>query len=255
MRIFLGMILIFCCAATAYARPLRIGMELAYPPFEMVCADGSACGISSDIARALGNYLQREVSIQNIAFVGLIPALNTGKIDLVISSMTVTPERQRSIDFSEPYASTGLSLLISASSTLQDIEDANQPDRIIVVKAGTSGQLYALRHLTEANVRVLDNEAMCVLEVVQGKADAFIYDQLSVYTQWQKNPKTTRAALMPFQQEYWAFGIKKGNRKLLRKVNHFINAFREEGGFDQLAEKYLSKQKIAFQKLEIPFIF
>ncbi len=255
IRMILGLIFLLTYMANAYASPLRVGMELSYPPFEMICADGSPGGISVDIAEALGRFLNREIAIQNIAYVGLIPALKSGKIDLILSSMTCTEERKKSIDFSQPYGSTGLCLLVNTQSSLMSIADANQPNRTIVVKSGTSGEVYASSHLTQAVVRVLDKEAMCVLEVVQGKADAFIYDQLSVYIQWQKNSNTTRAILTPFQKENWAFGIRKGNHDLLIQVNTFIDSFRDEGGFDLLTEKYLSKQKAAFHKLGIPFIF
>lgn len=241
------------CAATN--PPLRVGMELSYPPFEMVCPNGTPCGISVELAQALGQFLHREVEIVNIAFIGLIPSLKNGNIDLILSSLTITEKRKKAIDFSNPYATIGLCLLISFHSSLNTINEANTPERIIVVKSGTSGESYALAHLNKATVRVLDKEALCVLEVVQGKADAFIYDQLSVYTQWKKNQSTTRALLAPFRKEYWGIGIRKGNEPLLEQVNQFLAIFRNEGGFNHLAEKYLPEQKAAFQKLGVPFVF
>lgn len=234
--------------------PLRVGMELSYPPFEMVCMDGKPCGISVDIAEALGAYLKEPVEIANISFVGLIPSLNSHKIDLVISSITVTERREKAVAFSEPYAKTGLCLLINAGSPVQTVSDVNREDVHVVVKLGTSGEAYAAKHLPKATVRVLDREGMCVLEVIQGKADVFIYDQLSVYRSWQKNLKTTRANLEPFQQELWAIAMRKGDDGLREKVDAFISAYRSEGGFNKLADKYLPAEKAAFEKLGIPFI-
>src|SRR5690349_11371645 len=72
---------------------LIVGMELNYPPFEMVDPQGKPTGISVEMAKELGKFLEKDVQIQNIPFDGLIPALKTGKIDLIISSMTETPER------------------------------------------------------------------------------------------------------------------------------------------------------------------
>ena len=252
---FLGLFLFLNPYLHADTFPLRVGMELSYPPFEMIDTQGKPAGVSVDIAHALGKYLNREVLIENISYIGLIPALKDGKIDLIISSMTITEARKKSISFSEPYAVTGLCLLVNINSAVNNIEDANQTGKIIVVKSGTSGEVYAAKHLTKATVRVLDKESMCVLEVIQAKADAFIYDQLSVFTHWQKNLKTTRAILTPFQKEYWGIGMHKGHLKLLEEVNCFINKFREEGGFDKLAEIFLPEQKKALQKLGIPFIF
>lgn len=237
------------------ADPLCVGMELSYPPFEMVCNDGNPCGISVDIAGAFAKFLEKPVQIENISFIGLVPSLKNGTVDLIISSMTATEERRKAIDFSEPYAKTGLCLLINKQSTVNDIKDVNKPDIAVVVKSGTSGELYAMKHLDQATVRILEKESMCVLEVIQGKADVFIYDQLSVYTNWKKNPETTRANLIPFQHEYWAFGIRKGNEALVVKANQFIKKFREEGGFDRLAEKYLPEQKRAFKEMGVPFVF
>lgn len=247
--------LIFPLSSLLAATPLCIGMELSYPPFEMVCPDGTPCGISVDIGSAFAEFLKRPVKIENISFTGLIPSLKNGTVDLIISSLTVTEERKKAIDFSIPYATTGLCLLLNIHSEINDIKEANEPGIAIVVKSGTSGELYARKHLTLATVRVLDKEAMCVLEVIQGKAAAFIYDQLSVYTNWKKNPTTTKANLFPFQKEYWAFGIKKNDKELLTKANQFIEKFREDGGFDRLAEKYLPEQKKAFKELGVPFVF
>ncbi len=79
---------------------LVVGMELAYPPFEMTDQQGQPAGISVDLARDLGKQLGRDVEIENIPFHGLIPSLQTHKIDLIISSMTATSERSKSIAFS-----------------------------------------------------------------------------------------------------------------------------------------------------------
>lgn len=242
-------------AASTPESPLRAGMELSYPPFETICSDGEPCGISVDLVYALGDFLGRAVQIKNIPFTGLIPSLKNGTLDTIISSLTITEQRQKVIDFSDPYATTGLCLLLSIQSEVNDIKEANQKGKTIVVKSGTSGELYASKHLQNAIVRILDKESACVLEVIQGKADAFIYDQLSVYANWKKNPKTTKANLNPFQKEYWAFGIKKGNLELTAKINQFIKTFREEGGFDRLAEKYLPEQKKAFLEMGIHFVF
>jgi polar amino acid transport system substrate-binding protein len=253
----LGLIplLFFNCSQLMADTPLlKVGMELSYPPFEMIGTDGRPTGISVEMAENLGQFLGREVSIQNISFIGLIPSLNSDKIDLIISSLTVDSQREKAIDFSEPYASTGLCLLLNIKSEIKNIEEANVEGKIVVVKSGTTGEIYAAKNLKKATVRILDKESLCVLEVIQGKADAFIYDQLSVYTHWQKNPKTLKALLTPFHKEQWAIGLKKGNKELLMQVNFFLKKFREEGGFNKLAEKYLSEQKAAFEKLGIPFI-
>ena len=85
--------------AQATNPPLTIGMELNYPPFEMTDPAGHPTGVGVDLAHALGDYLHRPIVIENMPFEGLIPALKTGRIDLIISSMTATDARRKSIDF------------------------------------------------------------------------------------------------------------------------------------------------------------
>ena len=234
---------------------LVVGMELNYPPFEMVDAQGKPTGISVEMANALGEFLHRPVRIENIPFDGLIPALKTDKIQLIISSMTKTAEREQSIDFSEPYLRTGLCLLVNKATAIDSIEQVDQPNVNVAVKQGTTAQLYARTHLTKAHVLTLDKEDACVLEVVQGKAQAFIYDQMSIFKHWQQHQDTTRALLKPFQEEQWAIGIRKGDEELRRKVNEFLADYKAKGGFEALGEKYLKEQKEEFRKMGIPFYF
>jgi polar amino acid transport system substrate-binding protein len=229
-------------------------MELGYPPFEMRDEKGEPKGVSVDLARALAESLGRPLEIQNLPFDGLIPALKTGKIDLILSSMTATEERARVIDFSDPYLKTGLCLLVGAKSDAKSIGDLNQSGKAIVVKKGTTGHLYAAKNLRAPKVLVLDKEGAGVLEVVQGKADAFIYDQMSVFSHWKRNQDTTRALLEPFQQESWAIGLPKGS-PLREKVNAFLKSYRESGGFDKLGDQWLAEQKSEFKRLGIPFFF
>ncbi|MFN0068702.1 MAG: transporter substrate-binding domain-containing protein [Limisphaerales bacterium] len=235
--------------------PLRVGMELGYPPFEMTDEQGRPAGVSVDLARALGAHLGREVVIENLAFDGLIPALKTGRIDLILSSLTATPERAQSIAFSEPYVRIGLAMLVGRDSPVTNIAAANAPGRVVAVKKGTTGHLYATAHLPLARVLVLDKEAAAVLEVAQGKADAFLYDQLSVYQNWRRNEATTRAVLAPFQAEAWAVGLRQGDEALRAQVNAFLADFRARGGFDQLAARWLAEPKAAFAAQGIPFLF
>jgi polar amino acid transport system substrate-binding protein len=100
---------------------------------------------------------------------------------------------------------------------------------------------------------VLDKESAAVLEVSQGKADAFIYDQMSTFQNWQRNKLTTRAVLEPFQQESWAVGIRKGNDELKKRVNAFIKEYRAKGGFEQLGDRYLKEMKGEFKQLGYRF--
>ena len=235
--------------------PLVVGMDLSYPPFETIAPDGKPTGVSVDLAEALAEFLDRPLRIENIPFVGLIPSLNNGRIDCIISSMTRTEERDKTIDFSNAYLRTGLGLLVSRKSSLTGFEELDQHGRIVVVRQGTTGEVWARKNLVNATILAVERENAAVLEVIQGKAEAFIYDQMSVWLNNKKNSETTRAILRPIQVEEWAIGLREGDDELRRKVNAFLEAFRAAGGFDRLAEKYLSEQKRDFEAQGVDFVF
>jgi polar amino acid transport system substrate-binding protein len=93
------------------------------------------------------------------------------------------------------------------------------------------------------------------MEVVQGKADAFLYDQMSIWKNAQEQPQKTRALLSPVRKEQWAVALRKDDSGLREKINAFLRDFRAAGGFEKLGEKYLGEQKAAFREQGIDFYF
>jgi polar amino acid transport system substrate-binding protein len=252
---FFATCLLFAAPACAAPQPLRVGMDLSYPPFETIGSDGRPAGISVEIAEALGRHLGRPVRVENMPFTGLIPALKSGKIDLIISSMTATPERAKAVAFSDPYLTTGLAALVPASSSTAGLADLDHAGKTIVVRQGTTGEVFARANVQNARILTLEKENSCVLEVVQGKADAFIYDQMSVFQNARRHGGKVRALLAPLQRESWAIALRPEDAALLGQVNAFLAGYREEGGFDRLAEQYLADEKAAFETQGIPFVF
>jgi polar amino acid transport system substrate-binding protein len=241
------------CSKKSASNELVVGMELSYPPFETIDAAGRPTGVSVDLAEALGKSLGRPVRIENIPFTGLIPSLKTGKIDCIISSMTDTSERRESIAFSEPYLNIGLALLVGKKSPLQSIADLDQTGKTLAVRQGTTGEVWARANVRNARILALEKESAAVLEVVQGKADGFLYDQMSVWKNAQEQP--TKALLNPLQKESWAIGLRRKDTDLRDQINAFLKEYRASGGFDALGNKYLSDQKAAFRDQGITFYF
>ena len=233
---------------------LVVGMELTYPPFETT-RDGRPDGISVRLAEDLGKYLDRPVKIRNVSFDGIIAALNSGKIDLIISSMTKTEVRARSINFSDGYVTNGLCLLVGKNSPVQSVADLKKEGVKIAVKQATTGDLWGKENLPNAKFTTLDAAANCALEVVQGRADAFIYDQISIYKFWKKYPEETTAILDPIRKETWGIGVRKTDNELLDQVNAFLKEYRAAGGFERLADQYMKAEKETFEKMGVPFVF
>lgn len=252
--VFLAGLVFVGCSRKGADNTLRVGMDLTYPPFEMQDAVGKPAGAGVEIAREMAEKLGRPLEIVPMDFTGLIPALKTGSIDLILSSMTATDERRKSIDFSDPYAFTGLALLVRKDSGIQSIDDLKTKGKTVTAKAGTTGETWEINHLPEMKRVVFEDQAACVAEVVQGRADAFIYDQLTIYQYARQNPDTTRGLLKPFVEECWAIGVRKGNDSLREQVNAFLKDFRTAGGPARIGEKYLREEKRFLVEQGIPFI-
>jgi len=236
-------------------KPFVVGMEMAYPPFEMRGPDNQPDGISVRMAEDLAASLGRPLELRDVEWNGIIPALQSGKIDAIISSMTRTPEREATIAFSDGYVTNGLCMLVAKDSALQSVADLKPGVHKVAVKLATTGHQWARAEMPELQLITLDDAAACALEVVQGKADAFIYDQISIYQFWRNFEDKTRPILKPVREETWAIGLRKEDTELIGQVNAFLAEYRAKGKFDELADRYMAEQKAAFEEMGVPFIF
>lgn len=237
-------------------KTLTVAMELAYPPFETRDEAGDAYGISPAFMQRFADEYGYDLVIENTAFDGLIPALQTDKADAVMSSITITDEREGEVDFTDPYAVAQLAILANAQSGIGSIDDLNQPGKTVAVKTGSTGDVYATKNLTNAQIVRLVDESACVTEVVQGRADGFLYDQLTIYRNNQANPDTTEAVFIPFQDpEYWGVAVADGNDELRAQFNDFIAQCKQDGTFEELTQEFLADEKAAFDELGFRWFF
>lgn len=241
--------------ASEPAKKLVIGMDATYPPFEFTDDKGRITGVSVEIGREIAKELGREPEFRNINFDGLITALKTGSIDLIISSMTANDERRKSIDFSEPYVKNGLAVLVAKNSPVQKAEDLKAAGRRVVVRLGTTGEMWARKELPQAKLVSLDTDPACVLEVINGTCDAWIYDQISIMNHHERHADATRALLAPLREEVWAVGLNQGQPELKTRIDAALAKFRADGGFTRLADKFLAKERDMMKAQGLPFVF
>jgi hypothetical protein len=163
--------------------------------------------------------------------------------------------REQAIAFSDGYVTNGLCLLVAKDSAIQSAADLKPGVHKVAVKLATTGHQWARAEMPGLQLVTLDNAANCAMEVVQGKVDAFIYDQISIYQFWKKFENETRPILHPVREETWAIGLRKGEDDLRDAVNAFLADYRAKGKFDELAQRYMAEPKATFEKMGVPFIF
>ena len=225
--------------------PLRVGMDLRYPPFETLNLESQPEGISVEIADAFGEFLGREVIIVNTNFASLIPSLNSGEIDIIIASMSITEERSQSVDFSNPYFFFKIISLvnkdfaeansITEDSTVQDllaIEDA--------IYSGIATQVSAtIPESYGKEVIISTNLGTAVESVVHGTADILLMSANPVVDGNRANPNTTIIVWDSFVSSPIGMAVQKGNTELLNQANAFIATFNQPGGlYEVLSDKW-----------------
>ncbi|MHC1712063.1 MAG: transporter substrate-binding domain-containing protein [Solidesulfovibrio sp.] len=219
---------------------LVVGMELKFWPFEYVDEQGAPVGYDVDIAKNIAERLGVKLEIKDMEWTGLIPALTAGKIDLIISGITGTLERAKSISFTSPYFTTGLCALLSAKKApdMTDVAALDAPGRILAVKTGTTADLVATKRFPKATINRYQDETACVQEVVNGRADAFFYDQISIAKHHKQNPETTRALLTPFTYEPFCIALQKGDFDWWQWLEMYLATSKGDGTLETLRAKH-----------------
>ena len=251
----LALSLLFTLCACSRSNKLIIGTDATYPPFEFVDEKGVITGVDIEIGKEIGKALGREVEFKNINFDGLQTALLTNALDLVISSVSATPERRKAVDFSDPYVKTGLSVLVAKNSPVMKSGDLDAPGRKIVVRLGTTGETWAREHLKNAQIKALDNDTSCVMEVVNANVDAWIYDQVSIMRHHAEHAEKTRALLTPLREEVWAVALRQGETEMKAKINEVLARMKADGSFKRLADRFMAKEQKMMTEQGIPFVF
>lgn len=224
---------------------LRVGMDLRYPPFETLTTESEPEGISVDIAYALGEFLGRKVEIVNTDFGSIIPAIQSGEIDIAIASMSITEARMQVVDFSDPYFYFKIISLVNKDfatannltedSTVEDLLDIQNAKFVgIAAQVSTTIPESYGKDVTQA----LDL-LTAVESVAQGTADILLMSANPVVDGYKANMNDTIVVWDSFVSSPIGMAVKKGNTKLLTQVNSFIATFNDEGGlYEILSEKW-----------------
>ncbi len=221
---------------------LRVGFDAGYPPFEMTDKSGNYIGFDVDLGKELAKAMGVKFVPVNTDFDGMIPSLLSDKFDIIISGMTLTQERNLKIGFSDTYLIMGQTVLVNAKhkGTITSYKQLNDPKFIVISRMGTTGEEATKRYLPKATYKSFEKEVDCAMEVVNGRADAFVYD-LPVNEVLQKRQGKDKTYLLadPFTFEPMAIGLKQGDPDFLNFLNNFLRQLRNDGRYERMYEKWL----------------
>lgn len=218
----------------------KVGVDATYPPFEWQ-VNGEYKGIDIDLIKAIADKAGFDIEIQSMDFKGIIPALQSKQLDISIAGMSITDERKKIIDFSNPYFDAGLSVVVAKDNTSIK-SGADLSGKTIAVKKGTSGAQYAVDNFASKGAKVIqfDNSPAMFEEVKAGRADALIedYPVISYAIADQKLPLKVVGDRLNADQ--YGIGVLKGsNDGLVKKINDGLAALKADGTYQKIVDKYL----------------
>ncbi len=239
-------VMAFGVGSAAAQTKLRIGTEGAYPPFNSLTADGKLEGFDIDIAKALCEEMKVECEFITQDWDGIIPALQAGKFDAIIASMSITDERKKQVDFTHKYYNTPPAIAVPKDSDIKGVTKADLAGKTIGVQGSTSHSNYAEATYTDSEIRGYPTADEYKLDLVNGRIDA-VNDDIVVLSDWLATPDGaccriagTITPVIEFHGEGAGIAIRKGETELAAKFNAAIDAIRANGKYKEINDKYFS---------------
>ncbi len=221
---------------------ITIGTDTSFVPFEFLNQDsGEYEGFDIDLVKAIAEKIGIEYELKPMDFNGLIPALQTGNLDMAIAGMTITDERKKVVDFTRPYYDAGLYILVrSDENSIKGVEDLK--GKVVATKQGTTSFNYASKLDGLKEVRPFPNIDQAYMELEKGSADAVIYDSPNVLyyikTKGKGKVKTVGDLL---QAESYGIAFPKGS-PLRDKVDDALGELMEDGTYEKLYVKWFGQK-------------
>jgi arginine/ornithine transport system substrate-binding protein len=236
----------FSALVQAEDKPLRIGIEAAYPPFAFKTPEGNITGFDYDIGNALCEEMKVKCQWIEQEFDGLIPALKVRKFDAVLSSMTITEERKKSVDFTGKYYQTPVKLAMKAGTVINDPLVDLKGKKVGVQRASVYDR-YATEVYAPAGIEVVrySSQNEIFLDMTAGRLDATLADAVNIDDGFLKTDAGKGYALVGpdyTEQKYFGEGagiaVRKGDKALADKITAAIAAIRANGKYKEVQDKY-----------------
>jgi polar amino acid transport system substrate-binding protein len=223
---------------------LRVGMSGDMPPLNMTTKEDKIIGLDVDLATLAADAMGVKLNIKKMAFAQLLPALEAGSIDMIISNMTMTPDRNLKVAFVGPYFTSGKGLLTKRSTLVQakKLEDLNSPQFTFVALKGSTSEAVTRKGAPQAKLLTVNTENEGVQMVIDGKADGMLADYpICVVAAYRNQGSGLVPVAAPLTYEPIGIAVPKGDPQLINWLNNFLNGIEKAGYMKDLGEKWFAK--------------
>ena len=210
-----------------------------FPPYEYKEGD-KVVGIDADVAQAIADKLGMKLEIVDTKFDAIIPGVQSGKYDMGMAGMTVTPDREQSVAFSDSYATGIQSIIVKQGSDIKSVDDHSEKTKI-GVQLGTTGDIYAKDDFGDEAVQEFDKGADAVQALLAGKIDCVIIDNEPAKSFVASN-EGLEILNTSYAEEEYAICFKKDNTELQTKVNGALKELIADGTLQKIVNKYIKAE-------------
>jgi polar amino acid transport system substrate-binding protein len=222
-------------------KELVVGTAASMPPLNMTTKDGQIVGMEMDLASFFANSIGVKLTLKPMHFNDLLPALEAGQVDMVLSGMTITPERNLKVAFVGPYFASGKSILTKAANvdSIDEIGKMNNPDKVLVALKGSTSQMFVEKVTPKARLVLADDYNQAVSMVRDDKAVAMVADYPICMVSVYRYPEAKLATLKkPLSYEPIGIALPPNDPLLVNWVQNFLNALDKMGDMEMLKEKW-----------------
>ena len=237
LPVITGLLALFCCNASVMAADLTVGANIGNVPWEFQDAAGDFVGFEIDLVTEVGARLGKSVEVVNIPFNGLFSAVQSGRIDIALSSITVTDKRLRSVSFVQPYYDSAQSLTVLASSPANGLSDMH--GKVIGVDTGSTGDMWTTSSQDTygySDIRRFEGLAPAMLDLQSGRIDGYISDIPSLEYFIKDKPYFKIVERIATGERYSMMLAR--DSELTGEVNRVISVLKEEGFVAGLHKKW-----------------
>lgn len=221
---------------------LVVAMDVGYDPFEVRDKDGKIVGFDCDLAAEIGKDLGVPVELLNVAWDGIIPHLTSSKVDLILSGMSITAERQKTVAFSDPYYEVGQVVVKKkGDGRIRSFKDLDQPDLRIATQMGTTGEKAIREFMPKAcppSPILFEKVDEACVALVQGKADAVVFDHPFLMRYMLQKSEGLEGIWEPFTKEPIGAAARQTSVELVASINKTIERLRASGEMAKLEAKW-----------------
>ena len=221
---------------------LHMSTNAAFPPYEMTTDDGGFEGIDVEVAEAIAKKLGLELVVDDMGFDAALLAVQNGQSDIAMAGITVKPDRQEVMDFTDSYTNAVQVIIVNEDSPIQSVDDLVNAEMIGCQRATTGYEYCAADPEDDGygadHVTAYETGALAVMDLVQGKVDAVVIDNEPAKAYVAQNPGL-KILDTEFANEEYAIAVKKGNTALLDAVNAAMAELKADGTFQDIVDKYI----------------